>query len=154
MIRNAVLEDIDEIYNLNTELFIVLSELKKDIYNPIGFPKEFITSIINSNESDYIVIEEDDKIIGYSLIEERKSPFKKYPNFKEDHFASIDELVILPQYRTKGYGKILMEESEKWAKKRNLTSLEISVLNNNFNARAFYEKSGFEEFQLKLRKGI
>lgn len=154
MIRNAVLEDIDEIYNLNTELFIVLSELKKDIYNPIGFPKEFITSIINSNESDYIVIEEDDKIIGYSLIEERKSPFKKYPNFKEDHFASIDELVILPQYRTKGYGKILMKESEKWAKKRNLTSLEISVLNNNYNARAFYEKSGFEEFQLKLRKGI
>ena len=47
-----------------------------------------------------------------------------------------------------------MEESEKWAKKRNLTSLEISVLNNNYNARAFYEKSGFEEFQLKLRKRI
>ena len=96
MIRNAVLEDIDEIYNLNTELFIVLSELKKDIYNPIGFPKEFITSIINSNESDYIVLtltlkEKTDVL----KIWESRFQFKhNYYDFSLEQLDFIEEAVI------------------------------------------------------------
>ena len=56
MLRIANLDDVNEIYNLNTELFVVLNELKGDIYNPIGFPMDFITSIIKSNDSDYILV--------------------------------------------------------------------------------------------------
>ena len=68
MVKIDSLEDVDEIYNLNTELFIVLNELKNEIYNPIAFPRIFIESMINSLNSDYIIIEEDDKIIGYAVI--------------------------------------------------------------------------------------
>lgn len=89
MLRLASLDDIDEIYNLNTELFLVLNNLRDDIYNPVGFPKIFIKSMINSLNSDYIVIEDDDKIVGYALIEERVSPYKDYEAFVEDRFAFI-----------------------------------------------------------------
>ncbi len=154
MIRIANENDIEQIYNLNTELFIVLNSLNDKIYNPIGFPKQFINIMIKSHESDYIVIEDDDKIIGYVLIEKRESPYKTYESFKEDEFAYIYEVVILPEYRLKGYGKYLIEEAQKWAKKRNLKSIELNVLSNNYSAIAFYEKVGFENYQIKMRKNI
>jgi len=154
MLRIANNEDIDDIYNLNTELFIVLNELKGEIYNPIAFPRVFISSMINSSYSDYILIEDDDKIVGYALIEERKSPYDEYDSFVEDHYAFIYELVVLPEYRIKGYGRKLMEEAQKWAKSRKLTSIELNVLSNNHSAKAFYERNGFEEYQVKLRKEI
>lgn len=154
MFKIAQLNDTDDIYKLNTELFMVLNELKENIYNPVGFPDTFIKSMIISKESDYILAIDDEKVIGYALIEERVSPFKEYDSFVEDHYAFIYELVILPEYRNKGYGKKIIEEAEKWAKARNLTSIELNALSNNYSARAFYERSGFEEFQVKLRKEI
>lgn len=154
MIRIANTDDIEEIYNLNIELFVVLNELKGDIYNPIGFPKEYISVMINSNDTDYILIEDDDKIVGYALVEKRAAPSNIYECFKPDEFAFINEIIILPEYRSKGYGRKIMEEATKWAKERKLTSVELNVLSNNYSARAFYENIGFKEYQLKLRKEI
>lgn len=154
MLRIANTYDVDEIYNLNTELFIVQNELKPEIYNPIAFPKIFIRSMINSLNSDYILIEDDEKIIGYALIEERESPYREYDSFVEDHYAFIYEIVILPEYRTKGYGRKIIEEATKWANERKLTSIELNVLSNNYSAKAFYESNDFKEYQVKLRKEI
>ena len=63
-------------------------------------------------------------------------------------------MVILPEYRLKGYGKYLIEEAQKWAKERNLKSIELNVLSNNYSAIAFYEKVGFQNYQIKMRKNI
>ena len=30
----------------------------------------------------------------------------------------------------------------------------LNVLENNYSAKAFYERNGFEEYQIKLRKKI
>ncbi len=154
MLRIASNNDLEDIYNLNTELFIVLNELRNDIYNPAAFPISFIKSMIGSTYSDYILAIEDEKVIGYILIEERHSPSKDYEAFKEDNFAFIYEFVVLPEYRLKGYGKKLIEEAKNWAKKRNLTSIELNVLSNNYSAIAFYENAGFNEYQIKYRKEI
>lgn len=154
MIRIANLDDIEDIYALNTELFKVLTELKESLFNPIGFPKGYISVMIRSDNSDYVVIEDDDKIVGYLLIEKRAAPIDRYDSFKKDEFAYIEEIIILPEYRAKGYGTKLIEFATKWAKDRDLTSLELNVLSNNYSAIAFYENNGFEEYQLKLRKEI
>ncbi len=154
MLRIANCDDTEAIYNLNEQLFKVLNELKGDIYNPVAFPKSFISSMIKSNESDYILIEDDDKVVGYALIEQRESPYTEYSAFVEDHYAFIYELVVLPEYRTKGYGKQIVNEAEKWAKQRNLTSIELNCLSNNYSAKAFYERTGFGEYQVKLRKNV
>lgn len=154
MLRIADCDDTEAIYNLNEQLFIVLNDLKGDIYNPVAFPKSFINSMIKSKEADYILIEDDDKVVGYALIEQRESPYTEYNAFVEDHYAFIYELVVLPEYRTKGYGKQILSEAEKWAKARNLTSIELNCLSNNYSAKAFYERTGFGEYQVKLRKNV
>lgn len=154
MIRIADENDADAISKLNKELFTVLNELKGDIYNPVAFPKYFINSMIKSHEADYILIEEDNKVVGYALIEQRESPYTEYSAFVEEHFAYIYELVVLPEYRSMGYGKQMLKEAEAWAKVRGLSSIELNCLSNNDDAKAFYEKTGFGEYQVKLRKDV
>lgn len=154
MIRIAQESDADAISELNEELFVVLNELKGDIYNPVAFPKSFINAMINSQESDYILIEDDDKVVGYALIEQRMSPYNEYNAFVEEHYAYIYEIVVLPEYRTKGYGKQIIEEANNWAKTRGLSSIELNCLSNNYSAKAFYERTGFGEYQVKLRKNV
>lgn len=154
MIRLANENDVDVIYNLNTELFKVMSEIEETIYNPYGMPKEVILSVINSEKADYILYIEDEKVIGYVLVEKASTPSDRIHSFKENKYALIDEIVVLPEYRMKGYGKILMGEATKWAKSKKLTSIELHVLSRNYNAIAFYENEGFEEYQKRMRKEV
>lgn len=154
MIKLATLEDVQEISDLNIELFSFLNTLKEDIYNPIGLPLNFIYSMINSKEADYILSIEDEKVIGYALVEERSAPSNVYDSFKEDKFAYVYEIVVLPEYRLKGYGRELIDAVSKWGRQRNLTSIELNVLSNNYNAIAFYGNEGFNDYQIKLRKNI
>lgn len=154
MLRKAVIDDIEDIYNLDTELFIVLSELEPDVYNPVSFPKDYIKAMINSEDSDYIIVEEDEKVIGYCLIEKRAAPCERFESLKKDEFAYIDEVVILPEYRMKGYGKELMDCANEWAKEKGLKTIELNALAKNYSACAFYERFGFREYQIKYRKEV
>ncbi|MDW2797229.1 GNAT family N-acetyltransferase [Clostridium boliviensis] len=50
---------------------------------------------------------------------------------------------ILKDYRGRGYGTMLFEEMEKWAKESGITRLELTVVSENEQARHLYEKMGF-----------
>ena len=50
---------------------------------------------------------------------------------------------ILKDYRGKGYGAMLFQEMELWARKSGITRLELTVMTENERARHLYEKMGF-----------
>lgn len=154
MIRLANLDDVEDISSLNIQLFNLLNILKEDVYNPIGLPLNFIASMIKEKDSDYILCVEDERVVGYALVEKRSSPSNVYDSFKEDNFVYVYEIVVLPEYRLKGYGKELLDGITEWGKNRSLTSIELNVLSNNYNAIAFYGCEGFSNYQIKLRKNI
>lgn len=154
MIRIANEDDVENIYELNEELFKVLNSLNSTIYNPEAMPKDMIRSMINSQKADYILCEEDERIIGYVLVEKAATPSDRISSFKEYNYAMIEEIVVLPEYRMKGYGKILIDEATSWAKEKKLDAIELCVLSNNYNAIAFYENAGFEELQKRMRKEV
>lgn len=50
---------------------------------------------------------------------------------------------ILKDYRGNGYGSMLFQKMEQWAKENGITRLELTVMTENEQARHLYEKIGF-----------
>ena len=59
--------------------------------------------------------------------------------------GAIHELVVLPEYRGMGIGKILLDKVIEYFKDRGLDTAELWVGDENFRALEFYKKYGFEE---------
>ena len=52
----------------------------------------------------------------------------------------LGRIVVLPEYRGKGIGTLVVKEAEKWAKELNFTTLVVESRDNKIH---FYEKMGY-----------
>ncbi|MFH0737584.1 MAG: GNAT family N-acetyltransferase, partial [Candidatus Micrarchaeota archaeon] len=76
------------------------------------------------------------------------------PIYAHDRYAHIGEIVVDAKYRRKGIGKALLEETEAWAKKKEMTSIALRVHTKNKGAYSAYKKAGFVGFSLKMVKKV
>ena len=56
---------------------------------------------------------------------------------------------VLSSHTGKGIGKLLFISAEEWAKKHNVTRLELTAMTHNINAVKLYEKVGFTKEGVK-----
>jgi len=88
----------------------------------------------NSTEAYLIKINEE--IIGYTLF------FHNYSTFLGKKGIYIEDIYIIPEHRSKGYGKEVFKFIAKIAKDRDCGRIEWSVLNWNKPAINFYDGIG------------
>ena len=72
-----------------------------------------------------------------------------YSKYEENDFedcAYIMQLYVLPEYQKNGVGKRLMEHLFPVLKEEGYKRVILNTLEDNSNARTFYEKLGFEYF--------
>lgn len=93
------------------------------------------TGLENPNQNTLVCIE-DGKIVGTSSF--CKSRFEQYNGWGE-----IISIYLLPEYMGKGFGKALLELVIAELKKLGHHDIFLWVLEENWNARGFYEKAGF-----------
>ena len=84
---------------------------------------------------DAIVIEKEDKIVGFALYFTSYSTWKGKALYLEDFY-------VQPEYRKFGYGSMLFDEVVKIAKERKVRRMDWLVLDWNENAIQFYKKKG------------
>ena len=82
-------------------------------------------------------------IVGYILI-------RKMAN----NTCLLDGLYVEKEYRNKGIGKSLLTEAISRIKNMNIKYIDINVMYNNIIAKHIYEKLGFVEYEIKMRKSI
>jgi ribosomal protein S18 acetylase RimI-like enzyme len=63
-------------------------------------------------------------------------------------------VAIVAQYRSRGWGRLLMERAVEEARARKLGSVGLSVAAENVVARKLYEEMGFEATRLSMFKRI
>ncbi|MEM0490610.1 MAG: ribosomal protein S18-alanine N-acetyltransferase [Ignisphaera sp.] len=120
-IRQARIEDLDNIYRLETLCF-------KDPY-----PKELLYMLLTLYPELFLVIELESNIIGYVAGIVRK-----------DNFGHIISLCIHPTYRRKGLGKQLVAYIEKVFKESfNVCQYRLEVRTSNIEAISLYKKLGY-----------
>ncbi len=61
----------------------------------------------------------------------------------KEGIIQLNGIVVKPWHQGKGYGKILMEAGEKWARKKKLEKIRLLVATSNENAKKLYRLSGF-----------
>ena len=83
-----------------------------------------------------LVCLEDGQIIGTSSFSS-----SRFEVFKD--YGEIISIYLLPEYVGKGYGRQLMERVLSELRKAGYAKAFLWVLEENKNARAFYEKMGF-----------
>ena len=96
------------------------------------FDQRFIVT-----EYPAIVAECDNKIVGFIF----------YAPFREE-VVLIMAVGVLPQYQGRGIGRSLISQVEKFAKEQGRQRLFVVTTNDNLPALAFYQRLGFQLFEV------
>lgn len=141
VIRQAGLKDLKAIQDLNYQLFLSDSRFDPELFNrwayePAG--KKYFRRSLTQPRAGAWVAEFGGKIVGYLVgwiwIKRPYRPVKT---------AELENMFVLPDYRSKGVGSALAKEFIAWCKKRKVKSVEVWAQFKNERGKKFYQKFGF-----------
>lgn len=118
-------------------------------------PQDYLDSIPEGQWASHIeqtgrknlVMVQDGMIIG-------TSGFGKSRMEEMNDFGEIISLYLLPEYMGKGYGRLLLQAAFSELKRMGFDKVFLWVLEQNQNARHFYEKCGFVQTERWLFSDI
>jgi len=64
-------------------------------------------------------------------------------------FCGIDDIVILPEYRQRGYGKNLLDFCKQKAKELGAEKIRLGMIDDNKRLKKWYEDNGFVTVEYK-----
>ena len=74
--------------------------------------------------------------------------------FTGEEYGHVSDIAVVPDAEGRGVGRALMAAAEAWARGRGYRALSLHVFVDNGGARAFYERLGYEDELLRMRKRL
>ena len=135
--RNSDYKELMQLYNG------FVGEDRYSKHNKDSFKK------VSKSKNNFIyVVEENKKLIGFATFSIRL--VIRYPK----PIAELDELIVLPGYRKKGVGKLLMNKILSKAKELNCYRLFIESHYDHKVAHKLYEKLNFTNYGFHFIKNL
>jgi len=137
-IREVQVSDAKEYLKLCKELDAESEYLlyeKGERKTTIQEQEKAIQKVLETDNSTTIVAEIDGEMVGYLIARGGHA-------LRIKHNVNI-AIAIKEEYTGKGIGTALFEYIESWAKKRNITRLELGLMAENLPALILYKKKGF-----------
>lgn len=103
--------------------------------------RRFLADLTSSSHSFLFVAVLDEETIGFVSGELREGS----PTFHPKTWASVDDVYVVPEYRSLGVGRALLQNVESWAQEKSASGISLQVAAANTRGREFYEKLGFRE---------
>lgn len=150
-IRKFGLDEWELFQKLNHMLFFSDADNDDDLdldwpYTEDGI--NYYKSVCEGSNGIGLVAEVNKKPVGYIAAKLKRFGYRK------SQYVEVDNIAVLPEYRSQGIGKGLMMEVQKWAKENNATRLYVEAFFGNHRAVDFYKEFGFTEIGLQLQKDI
>ena len=79
---------------------------------------------------------------------------EKFIDYRKSKYLEIENMGVVPDYRSQGISRLLMDECFKWGKENGFQKVFVNSYIKNTAAMEFYKKSGFEEIDISLEKNI
>jgi len=105
-----------------------------------------------SSERSAVLLAVAPQVVGLATVRLRSAP--ELAVFIPQDSAVVDDVVVLPAWRRRGIGTLLLRAAETWAHARGAAWLELVVYDFNAEARAFYEARGYLAVSAKLRRPL
>lgn len=140
IIRKAGIDDLESVYGL-------ICDLEDQELDPIAFEAIYRHNI-NNIDTEYLVAEINRRVVGFLSIHIQQILHHTKKT------CELQELNILPEYRSMGIGTKLMEEAEKIALQLHLEEIELTTKAFRKQAQEFYTRLGYENSHLKFVKKL
>ena len=101
------------------------------------FGEKDLGRIKNQPNAQSLYAFQDNEIVGVVLL----SWFRSLTR----NVLTIEDLIILPKFRGKGYGKQLVKWAIQFAKNRGVDCVEVMTKSDNSIAKKLYEEGGFKD---------
>ncbi|HIP32600.1 MAG TPA: GNAT family N-acetyltransferase [Crocinitomicaceae bacterium] len=131
MIREAKPKDVSAIF----DLIKGLAEYEKEPEAVINTVENLYDDLFVTNHCEAFVAEAEGKVIGFSLF------FTAYSTWKGP-IIYLEDLFVLPEYRSTGAGSKLFDAVVQVAKDRKVARMDWQVLEWNTSAIEFYKRKG------------
>jgi GNAT superfamily N-acetyltransferase len=115
------------------QLIQALADYEKAPNEVVNTAEDLGKHLFDEKICDALVVEEDDKIVGFALYYTNYSTWKGKCLYLEDFF-------ILPEYRRSGIGSLLFDKVVEIAKERGVKRMDWQVLDWNEPGINFYKK--------------
>ncbi len=117
-------------------------------------PEPWLTDSIERNctspWTDFLMAEVDEQVVGFALVGIEDPT---HPGVCPKRRGVIYELVVEPEFRSQGIGRLLSDHASEWAKQRGAEEMSLYVFEANQRALDFYLNSGWHvEMRRMVRK--
>ncbi|WP_369312067.1 N-acetyltransferase family protein [Providencia rettgeri] len=143
MIREATYDDLNAILSLYQTLFSEMALLDPERMKPAMQSKAFIENAIVDDKFHLLVAEFEGEVKGFCIAQHQSA--EPYNCLVPRDFAYVFDLIVSPDFRGEKIGHQLLDSMKLWAKSKQFSHLELSVLAQNHNAIRFYEREGLSE---------
>jgi diamine N-acetyltransferase len=145
--RFATNKDLNELSLLSKELMDLHKKYgwyysyKK---NYLSIMRKKIKFILSSKKSFSLVAEENNKIVGFSLVELSNLPNESFQIYNWKKEAEVIDLFVIKKYRDNKIGENLLEKSISVAKSKGVDVVRVVIDYRNTLAKKFYKKNGMD----------
>ena len=134
-IRRAQFADREAVFSLASSFAASFS------VEPTAFDAS-LAAILQSPDAFLGVAEDNGNVVGYVL------GFDHHTFYANGRVAWVEELMVAPEVRLRGVGRLLMETFEEWARSRRVKLIALATR----RAELFYQRLGYDASATYLRK--
>lgn len=135
-IRRARAKDFESVYQF-------VCDLQSKIFDKEILKRLYLENL-RKKDNFYLVAAQDELLIGYL------SCHIQVLLHHAGKVAEIQEIFVLPEYRSRGVGKLLVDEIKHRTNKAGAIQLEVTTRVIREKAIAFYRRESFEDSHKKL----
>ena len=143
-IRRATIDDLSSICDLSQSIFNHEREFTNEFnmnWSHAKEGKEFFYKRLKGKTSCIFLAFDGETTVGYILITLQKYAWRAFLPI-----AEVTNLGVLPSYRSKGIGTMLIQKAKTYAMKRGAKRMSVETLEGNIRAVDFYKRCGFTDF--------
>ncbi|MBE5780221.1 MAG: GNAT family N-acetyltransferase [Clostridiales bacterium] len=151
-IRPMSAGDMAQVLALYREFYGEMAALAPKYVQKAEQDEGYLRAVCESDEDEVFVAECDGTVVGVMVLQSQETP--PYDNMVFYRYGCLMDIMVAPQYRSKGIGKGLLDAAKSWCREQQLSYLELEVLKSNKRAMEFYLREGFLEETVTMRMGI